>query len=60
MGGFEDIFGGFDDIVDENVDSAENTDEWDTGGMWDTGEKENIWRSEPAVNPGDVWKAGGG
>jgi hypothetical protein len=58
MPGFDDIFEGFDDIVDENANSS---DEWgDAGGMWDTGEKENIWRTETPRQPGDVWDCHGG
>lgn len=53
---FEDIFGGFDDFSD-NQPEQDKPDEWDAGGLWDTGEKENIWRTAPAVAPGDVWKA---
>ena len=55
MPGFDDIFGGFDDIDDEN---DAKVDEWDTGaddGVWDSGEKENIWRTSAPATPGDVF-----
>ncbi len=59
MPGFDDIFGGFDDIVDENPkNDEEKSDEWDTGkdsGVWDSGEKENIWRTSAPAAPGDAW-----
>lgn len=58
MPGFDDIFGGFDDIVDENDKNDAKEDEWDTGadnGVWDSGEKENIWRTSAPAAPGDVF-----
>ena len=58
MPGFEDIFGPVEDIMEP--ENQEKTDEWDTGAVWDSGEKENIWRAEPATSPGDVWATGGG
>ncbi len=54
---FEDVFGPLDDVL---KDTPEDAAEWDTGETWDSGEKENIWRAEPAAKPGAVWTTGSG